>query len=232
MGSVKLGSLVADIRGRVGGVCFSRGGGGAIVRTAPKPINPKSARQNEQRAILAMLTQYWSSTLDEDERQQRRDYATGTNWTNKVGTTANISGLSAFVRTNALLFNMYGLIQENGPGLTGHAGEPTFEITANPVTDEIIVATPAAPWDDIIGNHRIAFFQHGPTSVGRIALSAMKRYAGYGRGVPGGPSQFPLTLTAPIAFNAGQNISVAGVFVDEYGRVGNAYVARVVAAVP
>jgi hypothetical protein len=232
MANIKFSSLVADARGAVGGVVFSRGGGGAIARTNIKPVNPRTARQSTKRATLAMLTQYWASTLDEPERSAWRDYALGTSWTNKVGTAASISGMAAFLRTNSLLWDAIATIQENAPGELGHAGTPVFTFACDAVTQLLIIAVPGAPFEDLIAQSRVLFFQHAPTGVGRLALSPAKRYAGYGKGVPGGPSQFPLSLACKFRVETGQNVAVSGVLVDKWGRVGAAYAARALVATP
>jgi hypothetical protein len=130
------------------------------------------------------------------------------------------------------LYRAIATVQENGPGLLGHGGSCPFTIAADEATQNILVALPTGDWVDAIAQNRILFFMHGPTAIGRTALSSIRRYAGYAKGVPGGPSQFPKTLASPVAFNNGQNISVTGIFVDAYGRVGADYTATIVSATP
>lgn len=232
MANIKYGPIVADIRGSIAGTCFSRGAGGPIARNAPKPCNPKSALQNVIRAGLARLTQYWGGTLEEVDRQAWRDYAAATSWTNRVGTAANVSGLSAFVRLNSLRIQAGLPIQESAPGQSGHAGSAAFEITTHAPDQQIIISNPGVPYDDTDVNNVMLFFQHGPTSAGRISLPSMKRFAGAQGGVAAPPSKFPLTLDAPITFSNGQNVAVAGILIDALGRVGSPFVARVLAANP
>ena len=232
MASIKLGALVADVRGQIGGVKFSRGAGGATASNSPKPINPRSSHQQARRAALAQCTNAWNATLTEVQRQSWRDYSAATAWTNKVGTSAQISGLAAFARLNCLLLMIGSAIQVTAPTSTGHAGTPTFTITANDTTNVIAVAEPATPFDKDVDLSRMIWSQYGPTNAGRLALSGQKRYADNTPGDSSTAPTFPLDLTTPLTFHAGQRVSLAGVYVDELGRVGAPYVASVIAATP
>jgi len=232
MACIKLGIGIADIRGQVGGVKFSRGAGGATASNSPKPINPRSSHQMARRAALAQVTVAWNGTLTEIQRQSWRDYAAGTSWTNKVGTSANISGLAAFARLNTLLLLIGSAIQPAAPTTNGHSGSPTFTFTANDTTNVIAVAEPSAPFDKDIDLSRMVWFQYGATNAGRLALSNKRRYADKTPGDAMIAPSFPLALATPLVFNAGQRVSLGGVYIDEIGRIGARYTASVIAATP
>jgi len=243
MANIKLGALVADIRGSIGGTAFSRGGGGAIARNAPKPVNPRSPSQNVRRAVLAYLTQYWSKTLSAPNRTGWNDYAAGTSWTNKVGTAASISGMAAFVRLNSIIFlariptvvhpagNTWP-IREAAPLMLGHAGTPTFAINADGADNHIHLLEPSAPFVKTNNDHYMVFFTHGPTNVGRTRPGSSRRYLGYLEGSAGAPPIFPYVMTSPFNFENGQNVYCTGIFLDEKGRLGGDYTATVLAATP
>lgn len=243
MANVKWGAIVSDVRGKIGGVVASRGGGGAILRTCIKCCNPRSTSQNTQRAVLAYLTQYWSKTLSLINRTGWNDYAAGTNWTNKVGTAATISGMAAFIRLNSLIFmariptvehpagNAWP-IREAAPLMVGHAGTPTFAITADGADNHIHVLEPSVPFLKANNEHFMQFFTHGCTNAGRARPGSQRRYLGYLEGSAGAPPTFPYTLTSPFNFENGQNVYCTGIFLDEKGRVGGDFTASVLAATP
>ena len=232
MANIKFSAIVSDARGAVGGVVFGRGGGGAIARTNVKPVNPRSARQNSCRAVMAQLTQYWSAKLIEAERIAWRAYAAGTSWTNKVGTSASISGLAAFVRLNTLLIQAGLAIEKDAPTMTGHAGQPTFTFTANPSTGTCLVANPSLPFDKDVTDSRLLLFIHTPTNAGRLRPSGTKRYLQLIAGSSVSPPSFPVAANSPFPYLAGQNVTLTGIFIDPYGRIGGDYSKTVVAAVP
>lgn len=243
MANFKPGPIIADIRGSIGGTCFSRGGGGHIVRNAPKPCNPRSPAQGRRRAVLAYLSQYWSKTLSSINRTGWNDYAAGTAWTNKVGTSAVISGMAAFVRLNSLIFlarvptvehpagNAWP-IREAAPLMLGHAGTPSFAITADGADNHIHLLEPTVPFLKANNDHFMVFFTHGCTNVGRTRPGGQRRYVGYLEGSAGAAPVFPYVMTSPFNFENGQNVYLTGIFLDEKGRVGGDYTAEVLAATP
>ena len=64
MAKIKLGAIVTDIRGKLGGHVFSKNRGGAYMRTKVTPVNPASARQTFVRSIFAAISSLWSALTD------------------------------------------------------------------------------------------------------------------------------------------------------------------------
>ena len=71
MAKIKLGAIVTDIRGKLGGHVFSKNRGGAYMRTKVTPVNPASVRQTFVRTIFAVISSLWSSLTD----AQRESFA-------------------------------------------------------------------------------------------------------------------------------------------------------------
>ncbi len=232
MANVKYGGLVSDVRGSIAGCCFSRGSGGAIVRNAPKPVNPRSPAQGLVRAAMSYLTQYWSATLTAEEREAWKTYAFNTTWTNKVGTAAQISGLAAFVRLNTLLVQGGYDVQDPAPTSYGHAGTPTFTFAADAADFGIAIAEPTAPFDKDVDDARMIFHMRGATNIGRTALSGQRRYLNTVVGDAVTAPTFPTDFTSPLGFSNGQMISVSGIYIDPEGRIGNAYIAQIESETP
>lgn len=232
MANIKLGALIADIRGSIGGTTFSRGGGGAIARNNPKPCNPRSAAQSTRRANLAYLSQLWASTSMATYRNGWMDYAAGTNWTNKVGTQALITGLAAFVRLNSIELLIGNPVRLAAPTELGHAGTPTFTLLADGADLSLKVSQPTAPWVNNANEYYIAFFAYAPVSAGRVSLANQRLYLGTAASSSGAPPAWPKSMTSSFQFSNGQNISVAGVMIDPDFRMSGIYVASAVAATP
>lgn len=232
MANVKFSAIVADARGAIGGVVLSRGGGGSIARTNIKPINPRSTAQSNRRATMSHLATYWSASLTEPNRESWRVYAAGTAWTNKVGTSAKISGLAAFIRLNSLILLAGGAITPTAPATTGHAGTPAFTILADPTASEITVEAIADPYSPLLPTERLLCFVHAPANAGRIATPGKKIFTDIIPGVAVTGPVYPVTLTSPWLFVAGQNISVTGVYINTEDKIAAPFIATVVAAVP
>ena len=59
MAKVKLGAIVADLRGKIGGSIFVKSAGGLILRNNTTPINKDSVPQSDRKNITANLQWEW-----------------------------------------------------------------------------------------------------------------------------------------------------------------------------
>lgn len=75
MANVKLGSIVADIRGSVGDETYSRNQGGNIVRARAGPTGEATQEQLDCRAAMKALQLAWSADLSDQQRADWRAYA-------------------------------------------------------------------------------------------------------------------------------------------------------------
>lgn len=101
MALVILGGMVAEARGSVGGIVFSRNAAGAYVRTRTVPINPGSARQQAVRFAVAQLATRWVETLTIAQRASWETYGENVLLPNPLGQMRNVGGLAHYVRSNA-----------------------------------------------------------------------------------------------------------------------------------
>jgi len=166
MALVMLGGGVTDIRGSIAGTTFSRSAAGNYARSRKKPVNPRSALQTLRRANVGYLTKYWSNTLTEQERTDWRAYAAGTTWTNKLGQSIAISGLSAFLRLNALHRMTWSTVITAAPLAMGHAGGVTITFDAESDTSKIQMNEPGGAFDKSTDLQELWFFQGLPTEPG------------------------------------------------------------------
>lgn len=100
MAVIKTGSTVADIRGKVGDNVYTRGQGGATIRSVGTWTQPNTVSQVEVRVILATLSDAWSSSLTEDQRENWRSYAGQHPRPDRWGGLNQTSGYLAFIRHN------------------------------------------------------------------------------------------------------------------------------------
>lgn len=95
-------SLLADIRGSIGGTTYSRNRGGSYARNRTVPINPQSTSQTRARSDLAYYSVQWSS-LTGDQRVAWNQYAETVVAVNVLGESITYTGQQMYVRSNTLL---------------------------------------------------------------------------------------------------------------------------------
>jgi len=87
--------------GRIGGIVWSTGKGGAYIRAASIPVNPSSNRQQEVRAHMSSLSTQWGIDLTQDQRDAWSAWAAERGRTNRLGAVIYLSGQQAYVSSNA-----------------------------------------------------------------------------------------------------------------------------------
>lgn len=97
------GAMVAEARGSIGGVTFSRNKGGLYAKNRVSGVNPQTTRQTDVRADFASLISDWGLVLTGTQRTAWIDYAAASPILNRLGQSIFISGLNWFTRTNVAL---------------------------------------------------------------------------------------------------------------------------------
>lgn len=100
MAQVIFGGGVAEARGSVGGVTFSRNRGGAYMRNRSIPTDPGTVQQVAVRTFMATLSNVWVNTLTAAQRALWDAYADAVHLPNSLGQPRNVGGLGMFCRTN------------------------------------------------------------------------------------------------------------------------------------
>ena len=229
MANVLFGGGVAAMAGSIGGTVFSRGAGGAIARNRTKPVNKRSALQSARRANSAYLATYWSGTLTVAQRADWNAYAAGTSWTNKLGSSIENSGLSAFVRLNTLRILAGLALSAPAPTAMGHAAGVGLVIAPDVATPAYNLAEPTAGFDKDTDDHTLLIFAGLPTEGGRAALPKGFRFVAAIEGDSVTPETFPLAMTPIDTFADGQNITIKAMFIDEFNRVSGPFFASEIA---
>lgn len=102
MAIIQVGALIAGIRGRVGGVVFSRSRSGAYCRSLTKPTNSPTNRKEPYKSGMAQVFDLWKNSLTPAQRVVWNTLGTNTIFQNRLGIDYHPSGWNLFLRSNAL----------------------------------------------------------------------------------------------------------------------------------
>lgn len=96
MANIRTGSIVADIRGKVGSEVYSRNRGGAYVKTFVPPTNPDSSRQQANRTNFRIANEEWLA-LSENDKIRWEQYAANSLRPNSLGEKKNQTGRDLYL---------------------------------------------------------------------------------------------------------------------------------------
>jgi len=74
MARILFGNMIADARGKLGGIVYSRNTGGAYARQKVSPVQPRSEAQLNQRSRLGLLSKDWA-TLTQNQREAWKSFS-------------------------------------------------------------------------------------------------------------------------------------------------------------
>lgn len=120
--------------GSIGGLTASHNKGGQYFRRRSVPTNPNTLRQQIVRAVTGGLVQSWTNDLTDAERQAWRAYAENTPTTDSLGQTIQMSGINAFVKSNAIKRQFEQLTDTPGSIL---AAAPVIFNTGQPIASNV-----------------------------------------------------------------------------------------------
>lgn len=131
MAKIKMGMVVTDARGKLGGQVFSKNRSGAYVRTKVTPVNPQTSFQMASRQLLGSLSSGWSGLTDE-QRKQWNDAVNDWQRTDVFGDLRKPTGKNLFTELNKNLL-------QSGTGTL---------MTIPPEKQEIPIISLASPYFD------------------------------------------------------------------------------------
>lgn len=99
MALVKFGGGVAEMRGKQGGVIYSRNAAGAYIKTKVTPVNPQTSYQQAVRAMLQGISQSWK-TLTEAQKDGWDTLGAQVTRINVFGDSLPYTGYALFMRLN------------------------------------------------------------------------------------------------------------------------------------
>ncbi|MDP2323895.1 MAG: hypothetical protein Q8N51_07685 [Gammaproteobacteria bacterium] len=164
MAKILFGPLVAEARGKEGGIVFSRNRYGAYIRAKTSPVQPRTPAQNAIRAAFTVISQSWRDLLVATERAAWDDYAKQTPVSDRYGAKIDLTGNTMFLRYNAALVGILATPLKVAPTLPGEAEMPRFTLTGT-VAAGVKIATLAPVI--AAGDYVLAYSNKAPIPVSR-----------------------------------------------------------------
>jgi len=221
--------LVTAISGAVGGLVGSHNQGGMYFRARAIPTDPQSSAQEAIRNAVTTLSNSWSGTLSQAQRDAWEVYAVNVPLTDVFGDSRTRSGEQHYIRSNVPRLQA-GLDQVNDAPTVFTLGDftaPTYSVTA--AQDEVVVEF--SDDDDWVGEDGSALlvYQSRPQSAGINFFKGPYRLGGNIEGDAGSPLSSPEAFTAPFPVEAGAKIFFRARVTRADGRLSGATVASVIA---
>ncbi|MBA7580373.1 hypothetical protein ES708_22264 [subsurface metagenome] len=163
MAIIKLGPVVSDARGSVGGTVFSRNAAGAYMKQRTTPTWPGKPKQINITTLLSTVIDDWKTALSTPERDAWNSLAAVTSLPNKLGEQFSPSGWNLFMKANMML-DLTGQDHITAAPVAAIAPAPQLTIVHSPGTGLRVVAI--GNWDTSPSG-KILYHDHlnGPLSV-------------------------------------------------------------------
>jgi hypothetical protein len=218
MASIKLGSIVSDIRGVIGGTVFSRNGGGAYAKARTSGTNPNSTAQQTVRSIISACYAAWSA-LTAAIREDWGTYAKNVTVPNRLGDQINLSGYNMYCRTRAVLALIGEAMVAAAPtDMSLAEQDPTITITPSEAGGDIDVAYDnTLGWANEVGGHLLCY-QGLPQNKTINSYDGPFKYAGKVDGAATPPTS-PYAMTSLYTITEGQKCFMKFRVVRADGRV-------------
>jgi len=176
MAKIIFSAVVGDARAKAGGVVFTKGRFGAVVRRKVSPVQPRTTLQTNESALFTLLTKRWGGTLTDTQRAGWISLAQAFPQKDVFGNNIILTGLQMYIKLNRNLQTISVAIIDDAPvtlsvgspgtlSLASAAGPPiTLTATAgtDPAAGEVPVieaAAPISPGRSFVGNRYRYIFQ-------------------------------------------------------------------------
>jgi len=201
---------LGEMRGKLGGLVFSRNKGGTYARSMAVPTNPNSARQQATRNWMAWCATTWESVLTEAQREQWREWAETHSSLNSLGQTIFLTALDWYAKANTRLLDCAATPLVVPGDLT--APDPLLTMSLG-ITTATVVAVTFTPV--LVASHRVVLWGSGPLGPGRNPNFRQMRLIGYSAADAASPASF----TLPYTLQDGSKLKVYCGVMSDRGRV-------------
>ena len=158
MASIKMGAIVTDIKGKLGGHVFQKGNQSRVLKTGGKPRITRSDTFKQKSANLATVRQDWSS-LSGAQKNDWNKKASEFNFQNAFSDYLQYNGYQFFLKVNCtrllialpVLTNPAGIILDLG--ITNPTGA---EVNLSNSTYRTIGSSSIAPYVNLISVQRVS----------------------------------------------------------------------------
>lgn len=211
--------LLTSGSGSFGGLTMSHNKGGLYFRSRSVPTDPSSARQLQVRDAVAFLSQAWSQTLTQAQRDAWDQFAEAVTVVNALGDTIQISGVNHYVRANAARIAANAQLSPTVP-LTSIPAAPQIDdlpmlnpivITPSIVTPDISVAfDDGQDWVNDDGN-ALMIYEGRPRNPGVGYFKGPYRLSGIIQGDATTPPTSPVVIASAWSPGNGNLVKVRAV---------------------
>jgi len=172
MAKIVFSAVVGDARKKVGGVVFTKGRSGAVVRRKVSPVQPRSSFVRNVRASFTSISKLWGgSTMDDTKRAAWNALASNYPQKDKFGASHTLTGLQIFQKLNRVLEQM-GTSPILTPPASLAAGYPGA-VTVTATAPSTLTFTCA---NTIVAAENIMIFAGAQVSPGRLAVGNRYRF--------------------------------------------------------
>jgi len=198
--------IFSQASGSIGGMTFTHGPGGLIVRARHTPTNPASVRQRQVTALMSQAAGRWVSILTEPMRDAWRLYASQVGILNTLGKTIYLSGNAMYNRCN--IARRVGEMPWIDAGPTEFTLGDFTQPSCDPNVAEQHLITAWNNSDEWATDTAAAFIGYcsAPQNPTIMFFKGPYRYFGRTLGNAGSPPTTPWTTHGPYPFVAGQKL--------------------------
>lgn len=156
MASIRLGSVIADIRGSVGDETYGRNQGGLYVRQRVSPSQPPSDERDARQAAMTALSQAWSGTLNQTQRDTWTQYGRQHPLPDRFGRPRDLAGICHFIRCNCQRYRDESAITASTAPTSPPPAMPGFTAAATALHALAVTGTITPDWTGVyhlLGTH-------------------------------------------------------------------------------
>lgn len=219
MALIKFGGGITEMSGSIGGSVFAHNRFGHYARPRTKPVNPHSARQEKQKAILSYLAEAWHTECDAAQRALWEVYASAVALTNRLGETIYLTGYNHFIRTNCVIKTWGTGIFLDAPSILSLAEkDDTLTCSEEDIAGQTFTFTFSAVGWAANGDNkgRMLLYQGMPQLVSRNSFASPWRYIDVVDPIEGAAGTG--TYAAVFPFALGQKVWFMGRIMTASGR--------------
>ena len=233
MALVSYGGGIQAMSGSIGGQTHARNRSGFYVRPRTKPVNPNTQRQMAVRAALTVLTERWSETLTQGQREAWDLNASNVIMKNRLGVDIHLTGFNHYIRSNSIHARLGQTVIDAGPVVFElPEKDPTLNITASEATQQVTVNFDAGLDWSTEDTAVMQFFLGRPQNAQRNFFAGPWRYMGGVAGIdPGGAASPEVENAAGVwAISEGQRIWMYARIIRADHRISTTFTVNIVVA--
>lgn len=220
--------ILTQASGSVGGLTYTRGASGLVMRARAKPVNTTARRQTDAANAFTQAVLRWRQVLTAAQRASWELYAQNVPRTSALGDQRPRTGLNLFIHRALLVNRVLRLDPENT--LLNPTDAPTIFNRSHAGLRQIDFAFASGdviqygfddslPWNTTAGG--LLLFVSAPTNPSRQPLAQPFRVAHWldGDVVTSPPDAFDTNSNAGYQLNVGQAVAIKAVALTPDGRV-------------